>query len=99
MYKKEQKLSKKEKRNQKRRLRVHNRKQTKNTITSPKKMRKISRRTAHGIFGHINNDSVNESSSYLEYEVLRGAMNHAIAIENQKQRRNPFPKFVKENLA
>lgn len=60
LYRGRQKKSKQEKRPQ-RSTRYTKKKKT----TGSKKLRKITRTTAHGIFGHINNDSVSESCAYL----------------------------------
>ena len=72
---------------------MHKRKQTKKTIISPKKLRKVSRRSAHGTFSHINNDSVDESSIYLGYEILRGAMNPCNSCRESKAKKEHIPKI------
>lgn len=38
-------------------------------------MRKIGRKSEHGIFGQNNNDSVSESCNHLGYVILKGSMN------------------------
>ena len=45
------------------------------------------------MFGHINNDSVNESRSYLGYEVLRGTMNPCNSYRESKIKKEPIPKI------
>ena len=70
-YKREKKLTKKnkERNNKQSKLNVHKRRRLRKLVGSSKKLRKISIHTAHGMYGHINNDSVLESCSYLGYEI------------------------------
>ena len=62
-------------------------------IRNIKKLKKVSRTTAHGLFGHTNNDSVSESSAYLGYVIIRGSMNPCNACREAKAKKEPIPKI------
>ena len=72
-YKREKKIRKKDKdkSNKQGKSSVHKKRRPRKLMGSSKKLRKISKHTAHGMYGHINNDSVLESCSYLGYEITR----------------------------
>ena len=44
------------------------------------------------MYGHINNDSVTESSIYLGYEITRGAMNPCHSCREAKAKKEPTAK-------
>ena len=58
-----------------------------------KEIRRISRTTAHGIFGHINNDSVSESCAYLGYKIMRGSMDPCNHCREAKAQKEPITKI------
>ena len=65
---------------------------------APKPTRKkISRTTAHGMFGHIGIDATSEACEYLGYELSRGTMKPCNSCREAKAKKEPIPK-VSERL-
>ena len=82
----------KDKKNQKKQPQKSKKYMKKMNKKGSKEIRKISRTTAHGIFGHINNDSVSESCAYLGYKIIRGSMNPCNDCREANAQKEPITK-------